>query len=136
MKTAKPMEIIVGLPALSRGPLLDAAIDLDAPVMISASALASWRKDKGYRTFERWNTRALDRVANLGVRINVDSAGYVAMVLRSGYDWTPESYIFDLCTHRAIERFSAMDLAVEREVSHDRVGVEDRISRTINLNWH
>ncbi len=129
------MEIILGLPTLSRGPLLHTAIELAAPVMISASALAVWETHSGFRTFRKWNTRALDRVSALGARINIDSAGYVAMVLRGGYDWTPESYIFDLCTHPAIERFSAMDLAVEREVSHDRIGVEDRISRTINLNW-
>lgn len=37
--------IIVGLPSLSRGPLLDAARELGAPVMISATALSRWRDD-------------------------------------------------------------------------------------------
>lgn len=38
--------IIVGLPSLSRGPLLNAARELGAPVMISATALAKWQ-DQG-----------------------------------------------------------------------------------------
>lgn len=37
--------IIVGLPSLSRGPLLDRARQLGAPVMISATALSRWRDD-------------------------------------------------------------------------------------------
>lgn len=39
-------EVIVGLPSLSRGPLLETALELGAPVMISASALAKW-EDEG-----------------------------------------------------------------------------------------
>lgn len=37
--------IIIGLPTLSRGPLLDAAIDMKAPVMVSATALSKWEDD-------------------------------------------------------------------------------------------
>lgn len=37
--------IIVGLPALSRGPLLDMAKEIGAPIMISATALAKWQDD-------------------------------------------------------------------------------------------
>lgn len=40
------MEILIGLPSLSRGPLLNMAIELGAPVMVSASALAKW-EDQG-----------------------------------------------------------------------------------------
>lgn len=129
------MQIIIGLPTISRGPLLDAAISLGAPVMISANALAKWENDGGVRTFKGWNTRGLERVSAAGAQIHIDSAGFVAMVLRGGYDWTPEHYIEGLCANPAISRFSAMDYCLEREISKDRTGIEDRISRTINLNW-
>lgn len=129
------MQIIIGLPTLSRGPLLETALQLGAPVMLSASALARWENSNGVRSFRGWNRRALDRIQGLGLKLHLDSAGFVAAALRGGYDWTPESYIFDLCSHPAITRFSAMDLCVEREITGGRIGIDDRIARTVNLNW-
>ncbi|MBS7671431.1 DUF7221 family queuine tRNA-ribosyltransferase-like protein [Croceicoccus gelatinilyticus] len=130
------MRIIVGLPALSRGPLLDTALRLHAPVMLSANALAKWRKEpSGIRLFAGWNTAALDRAHELDVELHLDSAGFVAMALKGGYDWSVESYIEDLCAHPAITRFSSMDLCVEPEIAANRHEVEERLSKTINLNW-
>lgn len=158
--------VIVGLPSLSQGPLLDMARELDAPVMISASALAKWQDDgpvpeggeftllermirqaKGdtspptaaqkrrrVRLWKGWNHAALDRVEGTGVEVHVDSAGFVAMALKGGYEWTPESYVLDLCAHGAIHRFSSMDLCVEPEVAADRSEVHERVAKTIHLN--
>lgn len=160
-------QLIVGLPHLSRGPLLYAAQALKAPVMISAGALGKWedegqvlpghefnllemtirrltgdtrpptpaQKRRRVRRWTGWNTGALDRVEDLGLEIHIDSAGFVAMAMHGGYFWTPESYIFDLCTHRSIKRFSAMDLCVEQEVAKDRLEVDERIAKTIHLNF-
>lgn len=158
--------VIIGLPSLSRGPMLDAAIELNAPVMISASALARWKDDgpipPGYeftpielamraksgdtspptqaqkrrrvRLWDGWNLAALDRVEPLGMEIHCDSAGFVAMALKGGYDWTAEQYIDGLAVHPAITRVSAMDLCVEVEVAHSRDEVRERIAKTVNLN--
>lgn len=130
------MRIIVGLPALSRGPLLDAAQSLKMPVMISANALAKWSRKRGTEPdFLGWRTSALDRAANLATEIHIDSAGFVAMALKNGYDWSVASYIEGLCAHPAITRFSAMDLCVESAVAPDRAQVEERLAKTVNLNW-
>ena len=160
------MRMMVGLPTLSRGPLLDAALELRAPVMVSASALARWRDEgpvppgreftameeearrrtgdrtpptpaqrrRRVRTWDGWNTAALDRIADMRLDLSVDSAGFVAMALWGGHVWTPESYVMGLCVHPAITRFSAMDLCVEREVSDGDASTAERISKTIRLN--
>lgn len=158
--------VIIGLPSLSRGPLLDTAIELKAPVMISASALARWKDDgpvpagheftpielamraksgdtspptqaqqrRRVRLWDGWNLPSLDRVEPLGLEIHCDSAGFVAMALKGGYDWTAEQYIDGLAVHPAINRVSAMDLCVEVEVAHSRDEVRERIAKTVNLN--
>lgn len=160
-------QLIVGLPHLSRGPLLYAAQALKAPVMISAGALGKWhdegqvlpghefnllemtirrltgdtrpptpaQKRRRTRRWTGWNVAALDRVMDLDLEIHIDSAGFVAMAMHGGYFWSPESYVLDLCTHPAIKRFSSMDLCVEQEVANDRHEVEERIAKTINLNF-
>lgn len=159
-------EILIGLPSLSRGPLMDAAIELGAPVMVSATALARWddygqvppgqeftpiertirhatgdtrpptpaQRKRRMREWRGWNTAALDRVMGTGLRVHLDSAGYVAMSHFNGHIWTPESYINGLASHPAVERFSAMDLCVEVEVAATRADSDERIAKTINLN--
>lgn len=159
-------DVIVGLPSLSQGPLLEMARELKAPVMISSSALARWQDDgpvppgheftllerdirratgdtrpptaaqrrRRVRLWKGWNTAALDRVQGTGVEVHVDSAGFTAMALKGGYDWTSESYVLELCTHPAIHRFSSQDLCVEPEVAPFRAEVHERIAKTINLN--
>lgn len=130
--------IIVGLPHLSDGKLLANAELNDWPVMVSASSLAKWEtithRGSKARLWKSWNTKPLDRIQNRGIEIHLDSAGFVAMALRGGYDWTVESYIHDLASHPAVSRFSSMDMCVEPEVAPDRIEVRDRIARTIALN--
>ena len=130
--------IIVGLPHLSDGPLLANAEQNGWPVMVSASSLAKWEtiehKGQRARAWKEWNRRPLDRLVGRNIEIHLDSAGFVAMALRGGYDWTPESYVHDLARHPIISRFSSMDMCVEPEVAPDRMEVRDRIARTISLN--
>lgn len=158
--------IIVGLPTLSRGPLLEMATRLQVPIMISATALARWQDDgpvpRGHefnalemqirqatgdtrppteaqkrrrvRLWKGWNTASLDRVADSGLEIHVDSAGFVAMSLFRGWPWTVESYVFGLATHPAITRFSSMDLCVEPEVAVGHHELEERMAKTVRLN--
>ena len=134
---ARP-RIIVGLPHLSDGALLANAERNGWPVMVSASSLAKWQtlEHRGQKTrqWTGWNSRPLDRMTERDVEIHLDSAGFVAMALRGGYDWTPESYVCDLANHPAISRFSSMDMCVEPEVAPDRTEVRERIARTISLN--
>jgi len=39
------LKFLFGLPHVMRGPLIEAARSLDAPVLISANALSVWKKD-------------------------------------------------------------------------------------------
>jgi len=134
---ARP-RIIVGLPHLSDGALLRTAESNGWPAMVSASSLARWEtiehKGKRARQWRSWNRSPLDRMEGRDLEIHLDSAGFVAMALRGGYDWTPESYVTDLASHPAIHRFSSMDMCVEPEVAPDRMEVRERIARTISLN--
>ena len=131
-------KLILGLPHLSQGALYQTALKIGAPVMVSASCLAHWstieHRGKHARQWLSWNTSPLDRSLRSGLEIHLDSAGFVAMSLRGGYDWTPESYVTELVAHPAVSRASSMDLCVEREVASDRYAVEERMAKTINLN--
>ena len=131
-------KLIVGLPHLSQGRLFRAALDMNAPVMVSASCLGKWKthdhKGTKHRDWQGWNTRPLDKAQPTGLEIHLDSAGFVAMALRGGYDWSPESYVCELAAHPAVARASSMDLCVEREVANNRTAVKERIAKTINLN--
>lgn len=130
--------IIVGLPHLSQGVLLRNARERGYPVMVSASSLARWdtieHRGSRAREWKGWNTAPLDRLDGMDIEVHLDSAGFVAMALRGGYDWSPESYVHELASHRNIARFSSMDMCVEPEVAPDRETVKDRIVRTISLN--
>lgn len=133
-------KVILGLPYLSAGALTQTARRLAAPVLVSASAFAVYRvagrmppgpgrPARNVREWTGWNTSSLRHAQ--GLDLTVDSSGYVAQVLRGGYEWSPESYVGDLCTHPAISRFAAMDLAVEPEIARDRETRRERIARTV-----
>lgn len=158
------VKVVLGLPHLSNGPLLAKARAMDADILVSASALARYRDDgpmppgfeftpmermaraaKGdvspptkaqsarrAKEWSGWNRAPLDNAD--GMRLWIDSAGFVAQSLKNGYEWTPESYVLDLCDHPAVMRFSSMDLCVEPEVAGDRAEVSERIAKTVHLN--
>src|SRR3546814_12529516 len=56
------------------------------------------------------------------------------MNLTNGFLWSPEEYIFGLCAAYPWARFSSLDQCVEPEIAPNRFIVEERISKTINLN--
>lgn len=126
------IEIILGLPHLRRGPILERARELGATVLISANALSRWRREDGARLWRDWDLRPL-RLAR-GMNLTLDSAGFVAMAKYRGFGWTAERYVLDLATAFPFRWFASMDLCVEPEVAPDRDAVLDRIAGTANLN--
>lgn len=126
------IEIVVGLPHLNRGPLLERAIARRYPVLISANALSRWDRREGYPRWRGWKFNSLSNAANL-VSIDLDSAGFVAARRYGGLPWTVEDYI-ELAASYPFRRFASLDLCTEAEIARDRDEVMDRISRTIALN--
>ncbi|MBD2751008.1 hypothetical protein IC232_30715 [Microvirga sp. BT688] len=71
------LKFLLGLPQAIRGPLIDAARALYAPVLISANALSIWKKDASgipvWHGFKTGNLHYLN-----GLEAYLDSAGFVA----------------------------------------------------------
>ena len=126
------IEIIVGLPHLNRGPLLQRAIEMRYPVLISANALSRWDRREGYARWAGWNLRSLANASRL-VSIDLDSAGFVVAHRYRGLPWTADDYI-ELAASYPFRRFASLDLCTEEEIARDRDEVLDRISRTVALN--
>lgn len=126
------IEIVVGLPHLNRGPLLERAIEKRYPVLISANALSRWHRREGYPRWAGWKLSALANASRL-VSVDLDSAGFVAARRYGGLPWTVDDYI-ELATSYPFRRFASLDLCTEEEIAKDRDAVKDRISRTIALN--
>lgn len=126
------IEIVVGLPSLSNGPLLDRARDMQVPVLVSANAFSRWRTRDGCRAWSGWRTGTLANAKGLA-SVDLDSAGFVLAVKERGIPWTVEDYI-RLAGAFPFRRFASLDLCVEPEIAHDRDEVLDRIARTIQLN--
>lgn len=129
---AMPIEIIVGLPHLRRGALLRRASAMRTPVLVSANALARWRKHDGWREWTGWNYPMLANATGLA-SVDLDSAGYVAMQLHRGYPWTIDAYM-ELAASYPFRRFAALDWCCEAEIAGSRDEVRDRLSRTIAAN--
>jgi hypothetical protein len=122
---------LLGLPHASRGPLLETARRLGAPVLISANALSVWRKhDNGFRQWLRFRTSTLSALD--GIDVTLDSAGFVAAQRYGRYPWRIDHYI-DLCAAYPWQRCFAMDFCVEPEIAADRATVLDRISKTVHV---
>lgn len=149
-KSFEPVEVILGLPYLSAGPMTAAAKRLGAKVLISASAFCKFQdfgpvperwlakdeiggRQKRMREWAGWNVNQLKHAAGLEGLL-LDSAGFVAMSLHRAFPWTPEQYIHGLCAAYPWERFASMDQCVEPEVARDRHEVRERIAKTIALN--
>lgn len=159
------VKVILGLPYLSSGPLLDKAAALEAPVLVSANSFSRWHDEgEAPKGFEYSRPQWLEHIArgntgpithgrkqrsrrwigwNLKPLVNasqldeiwLDSAGFTMMFLENGYPWSPERYIFGLCAQYPWTRFASLDLCVEEEICHDRIEVGERISKTVALNY-
>lgn len=130
--------LVVGLPHVRPGPILDRARAMGCPVLISVNALAD-RVTLGPSPFRpgnatEWRGWKLDRLHLLdGLDAYLDSSGFVAMARYRGYGFTPESYIAGPCRAHPWRWFAAMDLCVEPEVAPGADDVLDRIAGTVNL---
>ena len=130
--TPSGIEIIVGLPHLADGALLERAVALRAPVLISANCLSRWRKADGWRDWTGWRTSTLANAADLA-SIDLDSAGYTMTVAYNGMPWSIDDYMA-LAASYHFRRVASADYCCEIRVAHDREEVRDRISRTIATN--
>jgi len=130
--TPSGIEIILGLPHLARGALLERTVALRAPALISANCLSRWRKADGWRDWTGWRTSTLANAAELA-SIDLDSAGYTMTVAYNGMPWSIDDYMA-LAASYPFRRVASADYCCEIQVAHDREEVRDRISRTIATN--
>ncbi|MDF0545246.1 hypothetical protein PX699_23100 [Sphingobium sp. H39-3-25] len=128
-----PIEIIVGLPGLSEGPLLVRARALQLPVLISANSLSRWRQRDGGREWFGWRLRQLANAHGLA-SIMLDSAGFVLASKYRGIPWTVQDYVEGLAAAYPWRLWASLDHCVEPEIARDREEVLDRIARTVRLN--
>ena len=123
---------LLGLPYLAENELVQTARELNAPVLLSANALSKWRKDaNGIPTWCGFNKTPL-RHAH-GLKIHLDSAGFVAAAKYRRFPWTVCDYM-DLCEAAPWEWFASMDWCVENQVAPNAEIVLNRVSGTVRLN--
>jgi hypothetical protein len=102
------LKFLLGLPHVMRGPLIDAAQALNAPVLISANALSIWKKDaSAIPVWHGFNARNLHHLD--GLEAYLDSAGFVAASRYRGFAWTVDDYL-DLGAAYPWRWFASMDM--------------------------
>lgn len=127
------IEVIVGLPHLNGGPILQRARIMQQPMLISANCLSRWRTASGgWREWRGWRTGQLTNARGLR-SLDLDSAGYVLMSRYRGYPWSIADYMA-LAASYPFRRFAAADYCCEAEIAADRAEVLDRIARTVATN--
>lgn len=127
-----PFEIVVGLPHLSEGPILQRARALGVPALISANSLSRWKRHDGWREWSGWRPGTLANARGLA-SLDLDSGGYTAMVRYGSIPWTVDAYMA-LAASYPFRRFASLDYCCEDAVAPDREEVLDRIARTIRTN--
>lgn len=125
-------EIMVGLPHLRPGPILDRARTLRCATLVSANALSSWSRRQGWPEWLGWKWPALRNAEGLR-SICLDSAGFVASAQYGGFPWTIPHYVA-LAAAYPFQWWASIDYCTEAEIAGDREEVLDRISRTIRAN--
>lgn len=113
----KTVEVIAGIEG-NRAPVLAAARELNLPVMVSANSL--WLQSG--RFSRSW--KALQ-----GLRVHLDSGGFVAMKRYGGFRFSVADYI-QLAADMRPAWFAQMDECCEPEIAADRAEVFRRIDRT------
>ncbi|MBV2149889.1 hypothetical protein KRZ98_16720 [Sphingobium sp. AS12] len=130
--TRATIEIVIGLPHLRNGPLLERARARGYPVLVSANAFSRWDRRAGYPVWRGWNLNPLANAAGLA-SLDLDSAGFVLASRYRGLPWSVDDYVALAASH-PFRRWASLDLCTEQEIAHDRDEVLDRLSRTIALN--
>jgi hypothetical protein len=126
------IEIIIGLPHLSEGPILAQARNLQLPALISANALSRWSDRRGWREWVGWRLTRLRNAKGLS-SLCLDSAGFVAAARYGGFPWSLADYVA-LAAAYPYRWWASADYCVEAEVAQDREEVIDRLARTIRAN--
>lgn len=132
MVKQRSIDIMVGLPHLSAGKLIERARALQQPVLVSANALSRWSLQRGWREWAGWSTSRLGNATGLH-SLCLDSAGFSAMRRYGGYPWSIDDYV-GLAACHPFRWWASIDYCVEREIAGNRDEVLDRISRTIRAN--
>lgn len=127
-----PIDIIVGLPHLREGPILQRARALQTTALISANGLSRWVAKRGWREWSGWRTEQLGNAGDLA-GLCLDSAGFVAASRYGGFPWTLADYVALAAAH-PFQWWASADYCVEHEIAADREEVTDRLSRTIRAN--
>lgn len=127
-----PINIIVGLPHLNEGPILQRARALDRTALISANALSRWSEKRGWREWAGWRLGQLHNAKGLP-DLCLDSAGFVAAARYGGFPWSLADYV-SLAAAYPFHWWASADYCVEAEIARDRDEVIDRLSRTIRAN--
>ena len=118
------IEIILGLPHLSAGAILDRARLLQQPVLISANALSRWTRKAGWAQWRGWKTAQLDNASGLP-SVDLDSGGFVCAARYGGIPWSVDQYMA-LAAAYPFRRFASLDYCVEPEIARDREEILDR----------
>lgn len=126
------IELLLGLPHLSDGPILARARKLRRPTLISANSLSRWSRRRGWPEWLGWHLGRLAKAEGLA-SLALDSAGYVATARYGGFPWTVAQYVA-LAKAYPFRWWASIDYCTEAEIAHDREEVLDRISRTIRAN--
>jgi len=126
------IDIIIGLPHLSEGPILQRVRALGRTALLSANGLSRWSKKRGWREWTGWRLGQLQNVHGLA-GLCLDSAGYVAAARYGGFPWSLTDYV-ELAAAYPFKWWASADYCVEQEIARDREEVIDRLSRTIRAN--
>ncbi|WP_257558696.1 hypothetical protein [Sphingobium sp. CFD-2] len=127
-----PINVIVGLPHLNDGPILQRARALGRTALISANALSRWSEKRGWREWTGWRLGQLQNARGLS-GLCLDSAGFVATARYGGFPWSLSDYV-SLAAAYPFQWWASADYCVEAEIARDRDEVFDRLSRTIRAN--
>ncbi len=127
-----PINVIVGLPHLNEGPILQRARALGRTALISANALSRWSDKGGWREWAGWRLGQLQNARGLS-GLCLDSAGFVAAARYGGFPWSLADYV-SLAAAYPFHWWASADYCVEAEIARDRDEVFDRLSRTIRAN--
>ncbi|WP_298674073.1 hypothetical protein [uncultured Sphingomonas sp.] len=127
-----PINVIVGLPHLNEGPILQRARTLGRTALISVNALSRWSEKRGWREWAGWRLGQLHNARGLP-GLCLDSAGFVAAARYGGFPWSLADYV-SLAAAYPFHWWASADYCVEAEIAHDRDAVIDRLARTIRAN--
>jgi len=118
----------IGIPSVG-GALPRAARTINAPLLVSANALAVYRDRDGTREFHHFRASAPDLD---GLDVALDSAGFVAWAHYGGFPWSVEEYV-RLAASRPWVWWSQMDACCEPQLAGTPDAVRFRQAETIRL---